>query len=182
MRALLLITGLAFCLSGCRSTPAAKTAASLPATPASSSAAPPPAPQPLYHLKAGGPHLVVGLHSRPESNHVDLAFSREGDRGGIYRVTNREPMAILIWNVRVQTPVTDGGTDGLGWKTVHDDYPSMQSARIEPGAFAELTAPNPYEASWRVCVLYSMERVANERRYYGNYEAISRTVEHTDRQ
>lgn len=126
----------------------------------------------------------MGLHTRPESNHVAVAFSREGDRGGIYRVTNREPQAILIWNVRVQIPDKDGGTDGFGWKTVHDDYPSMQSARIEPGAFAELTAPNPSPGSgaWRVCLLYSMERVANERRYYGNYESISRTVEHADRQ
>lgn len=172
-----LVVLLALLLCGCRSTPMAKTSA--PATSANTAVIRQPRSEPLYTLSAGGPQVFAPLYTWPESNHVAVVFSREDDRGGIYRVTNREPMAILIWNVRVQIPAKDGGTDGFGWKTVHDDYPSMQSARIEPGAFAELTAPNPSNGSdsWRVCLLYSMERVANERRYYGNYEAISASVQ-----
>src|ERR1700730_16589571 len=65
----------------------------------------------------------VALTNAPASNRVVISFATWSDDGPVFRLTNREPHAILLWNVRVQTRSTDGGTDGFGWDTVYDDYP-----------------------------------------------------------
>ncbi|HEY1172797.1 MAG TPA: hypothetical protein VGH19_15625 [Verrucomicrobiae bacterium] len=163
-------------LCGCRSAQEAKPSSPLP-TAAQSVAKP--TPKPLYMISAGGPHSVVGLDRPPESNHVAIAFSRQGEASGIYRLTNHEPVRVLIWNVRVQVPAKDSGTDGFGWKTVHDDYPTgLKGYNIPPGGADEIEAPMFGAGPWRVCVLYSKEKLSPDGKYrfYGSYEIVSREL------
>jgi hypothetical protein len=141
----------------------------------------PPAAKPTgsYTLNAGGPHTVVQLTNSPASNPVSVTYVPSEAYDAVFRLTNREPQNIMIWNVRVQVKVQDGGTDGQGWKTVHDDYPTGNKlARIPSGGVDQVTAPRPAKGLWRVCVLYSKERKiepnpAGRREYTGNFEVIS---------
>lgn len=169
----------ALLLCSCRSCPEVRSS-----SPALAATAQPamPAPRPiLYRVSAGGPHLIVGLDTRPESNHVAIAFHRQGEASGIFRLTNREPVSVLIWNVRVQVPSKGPGTDGFSWDTVHDDYPTgLKLYNIPPGGFDEIEAPMYGAGPWRVCVLYSKERkveAAKGRQFFGNYEVISLKVD-----
>lgn len=132
-----------------------------------------------YTLIAGGPQSVVQITNAPSSNPVSVTYVPSQSHTAVFRLTNREPQSIIIWNVRVQVKVQDGGTDGQGWKTVHDDYPTGNKlARIPPGGTDQITAEWPDKEPWRVCVLYSKERKiepnpAGRREYTGNFEVIS---------
>jgi hypothetical protein len=89
----------------------------------------------------------------------------------VFRATNREPHAILLWNARVQTNSAGAGTDGFGWDTVYDDYPEGD-ARIPAGSAGEFRIPRPPAVPWRVCVLFSQDWNDNGKTYSGNYEVI----------
>jgi hypothetical protein len=132
-----------------------------------------------YTLIAGGPHSVVVLTNSPASNLVSVTYVPSPSPTALFRLTNREPQSIMIWNVRVQVKAKDGGTDGQGWKTVHDDYPTGNKlARIPSGGVDQIMVSWPAGEPWRVCVLYSKERQiepnpAGRREYTGNFEVIS---------
>lgn len=142
----------------------------------------PAAPRPrasgqVYHVRAGGPHNYVAITNAAGSNLVSIAWSdwKEGD--AMFRITNREPHAVLLWNVRVQVKAKNGGTDGLGWETVYDEYPTAtpnaNGSRYLPGGIGELRVPPPDEVPWRICVLYSIDWKDEGKTFSGNYEAIS---------
>jgi len=134
-----------------------------------------------YHLRAGGPHSIVTITNAPASNPVAIAFAAWGDSGPIFRLTNQEPHAILLWNVRVQTRSKDAGTDGFGWDTVYDDYPmgtaKYNAANFLPGAVGEFRVQHPGKTPWRVCVLYSTDWTDSGKSYSGNYEVIGQELE-----
>lgn len=122
-----------------------------------------------YTLNAGGPHAFVGARRAPATNSVSIGFHElEGNQAWI-KVTNSEPCAVLVWNVRVQVPSKNKGkgTDGFGWDTIHDDYPKGDS-RLNSGATGKVLVPIQFEGSWRVCVLFSKE-------IHGKPEAVSPT-------
>jgi hypothetical protein len=127
-----------------------------------------------YHLIAGGPHSIVVITNAPESNPVSLSLVSDTDTGLSFRVTNNENHAILLWNVRVQVRSKGAGTDGFGWDTVADDYPSGQSA-FGTRASGDFRVQHPGEAPWRVCVLYSTDWADTGNSYSGNYEVMSQT-------
>ncbi|MCD6052219.1 MAG: hypothetical protein K0Q55_3637 [Verrucomicrobia bacterium] len=135
-------------------------------------------PAGAYVLRAGGPHSVVQITNAPASNPVSITYVPSPSPTATFRLTNREPQSIMIWNVRVQVKAQDGGTDGQGWKTVHDDYPTGNKlARIPTGGVDQVTVSRPGDEPWRVCVLYSKETVVtNPRRYTGNFEVISQEL------
>lgn len=133
-----------------------------------------------YHLRAGGPSSFVGLTNSPASNHVSLAFAELSDYGPIFRFTNREPHAILLWDVRIQVPSKGTGTDGFGWDTVYDDYPEgtsgNNSASFAPGSTGEFRVPRQKQIPWRVCILYSIDWTDSGKTHSGNYEVISKEM------
>ena len=133
-----------------------------------------------YHVRAGGPHSYVGIANAAASNLVAIAFANWRDDGPVFRLTNREPHGILLWNVRVQIKSKDGGTDGLGWDTVYDDYPvgtaKYNSAHYSPGTVGEFRVQHPGKVPWRVCVLYSIDWTDSGKSFSGNYEVISQEL------
>jgi hypothetical protein len=135
---------------------------------------------PLYILNAGGPRSFVGLTNAPASNRAAIVLARSSDDGVIFRLTNGESHAILLWNVRVQVQATNRGTDGFGWDTVYDDYPMgtprYNSAHYLPGATGEFSVPHPRATPWRVCILYSTDWADSGNSYSGNYEVISQEL------
>src|SRR3954465_7499705 len=132
-----------------------------------------------YALRAGGCHNFVLLTNSPASNRVSIALKFiGGDHDDpSFWLTNREPHAILVWNVRVQTRSVGRGTDGFGWDTVIDDYPrgtpEHNSARFEAKSTSVLRGIHPGKAPWRICILYSIDRSDSGKSYSGNYEAVS---------
>lgn len=185
----LMIAALALC--GCRSTRtphAEKTEVMAVAVENTNST---PEPLNLYHysVRAGGPNSFVGMTNRPESNRVRIGFKKwggvdpESEHIAVFGLTNGESREILLHNVRVQVPAADGGTDGFGWDTVYDDYPSGTSdyntAIFPVGKSGEFVAPRPEGKRWRVCVLYSIRDEASTEDptkqilYCGNYEVVS---------
>jgi hypothetical protein len=135
----------------------------------------------VYYVRAGGPCVVpTKLKGSPTNNPVSITFASTDGFDATFRLTNREPVAILVWNVRVQVKVKDGGTDGQGWKTVHDDYPSGMSGAIATGAADQIIAREPSNGRWRVCVIYSKERFGapgqTGRQFAGNFEIISQEL------
>ena len=132
-----------------------------------------------YHVRAGGAHNYVALTNAPASNRVGIAFGsqRASADPAVFRLTNREPHKVLVWNVRVQVKSRDGGTDGQGWDTVYDDYPvgtaNYNSSYYEPGQQGELSVNHPGATPWRVCVLYSIDWTDSGKTCSGNYEVIS---------
>jgi hypothetical protein len=133
-----------------------------------------------YHVRAGGPRSFVLLTNAPASNRVGISVATWGDSEANFRLTNGEPHAILLWNVRVQTRSTGGGTDGFGWDTVSDDYPvgaaGYNSAHYPPGSIGEFQVRHPDKKPWRVCVLYSIDWTDSGKSYSGNYEAIGQEL------
>lgn len=134
----------------------------------------------LYAVRAGGPHSFVGLTNLPVSNRASIALDRSTGDHIVFRLTNGEPHAILLWNVRVQIPAVGPGTDNLGWETVADDYPegtAQYSAAHEPRkAAGEFHVQHPGEIPWRVCILYSIDWADSGKSFSGNYEVISTEV------
>jgi hypothetical protein len=134
-----------------------------------------------YMVRAGGPHTFVPVTGANEADQVRVTFNRF-DTGphhqeiAVFTVANRERRRILLWNVRIQVPSEGSGTDGLGWNTVHDDYPigtaTTHSARLLPGATGEFWVKPPDAERWRVCFLYSKE-MDDGSGFSGNYEAVS---------
>jgi hypothetical protein len=150
---------------------------------------------------AGGPTWASVLYSvfacgsfnpitnTPASNHVRVYFKKwggddpEGERVGIFGLTNEESREILWWNVRVQVPAKGKGTDGLGWDTVYDSYPTptpaTKTSHFPPGSSGEFSAPRPEGSPWRVCILYSIKVEEADgmhglgKHYGGNYEVRS---------
>ena len=133
-----------------------------------------------YHVRANGPHSFVVLTNAPALNRVKISLAAWGDSEANFRFTNGEPHAILLWNVRVQTRSTGGGTDGFGWETVSDDYPMFtsgySSAHYPPGSIGEFQVRHPGKSPWRVCVLYSIDWTDSGKSYSGNYEAIGQEL------
>jgi hypothetical protein len=130
-----------------------------------------------HAIRAGGPHSFVRITNPPASNRASIFFATWSDDGPVFRLTNGEPHAILLWNVRVQVRSTDRGTDGFGWDTVDDDYPMgtvrYNSALYPPGSTGEFSVHHPGKTPWRVCVLYSTDWTDSGKSYSGNYEVIS---------
>lgn len=94
-----------------------------------------------------------------------------------FKITNGEGSSILLWNVRVQVlSIVGGGTDGLGWETVEDDYPNGKST-YEAHDAGEIYVRSQKDSFWRVCLLYSKEAPAGtgpeKRSWNGNYEILS---------
>src|SRR3989442_2022454 len=75
-----------------------------------------------YAIRVGGSY--VAITNAPSSNPVSLSFASWSEWGAVFRLTNAETHGILFWNVRVQVRSTGPGTDGFGWDTVYDDYPT----------------------------------------------------------
>ena len=160
-------------------------------TPASPTVGPADKARQHYVVTAGGLHSFVGITNTPESNPVRVFFKRWGgddpsnQRIAVFGLTNAESQAILLWNVRVQVRSKGQGTDGLGWDSVSDDYPTAtlaySSAHYPPAASGEFWVERPRDPLWRVCILYSKQeagsdRAGSGRRYVGNYEAISQEL------
>ncbi len=128
-----------------------------------------------YAVRAGGAHSFVTITNAPSSNRVAIAFATSTDNGAIFRITNKEPHAILLWNVRVQTRSRDAGTDGFGWDTVYDDYP-MGTANYSSGGTGEFRVQYPGKTPWRVCILYSTDWTDSGKSCSGNYEVIGQEL------
>jgi hypothetical protein len=124
-----------------------------------------------YVVQANG--SVTTLTNAPSSNRVSISMANGRGDGNIVSLTNGEPHGILLWNVRVQIKAKDRGTDGFGWDTVNDDYPTGK-ARYLPGSTGEFTVRHPDETPWRVCVLYSIDWTDKGEHAWGDYEAISK--------
>ncbi len=137
--------------------------------------------RPLYVLRAGGPHSYVGITNTPDSNPVTISLATWAAGEASFSLSNAEPHAILLWNVRVQVRSTGPGTDGSGWDTVSDDYPrgtpEYNSALYRPGALGEFRVQPPAEKPWRVCIIYSTDWNDSGNSYSGNYEVISHEID-----
>jgi hypothetical protein len=137
--------------------------------------------KPLYAVRAGGPHSFVGLLNAPEANAARLSFERweyESPPTASLRITNGEPVSIMVWNVRVQTKSSGRGTDGFGWDAVSDDYPAGDiKAWYKPGESATFHWKMAGKPPWRVCVLYSKKptelRKGSRVSPVGDFEIIS---------
>ena len=133
-----------------------------------------------YHVRAFGPNSFVRITKEPASNRVAIGFAAWSDLGPVFRLTNGEPHEILLWNVRVQTRSKAGGTDGLGWDTVQDDYPmsttKWNSAHYPAGSIGEFRVQHPGNTPWRVCVLYSVDYTDTGKSASGNYEVIGQEM------
>jgi hypothetical protein len=136
---------------------------------------------PFYYLHAGGPHLIVGFDTLPESNRLSMTFLLSSDGFSSFRLTNQEPTTILIWNVRTQFRSTNTVTKEVTWVTKHDDYPSINpSAKLAPGGVATLHVPYARPTPWRLCLIYSKEqqhRNSTNRGIFGNYEVVSKEID-----
>jgi hypothetical protein len=136
-----------------------------------------------YEVKAGGPAVYNVITNSPALNKAKIFLSRRQDNYDriSFTVTNAEPSEILLWNVRVQvkSPAENPGTDGFGWDTIDDDYPSSKEAAVKSGHATELTVKAPNAALWRVCLLYSKRDTNSPPRktYSGNYEIISEPID-----
>lgn len=136
-----------------------------------------------YEVKAGGPAVYNVITNRPALNKAKIFLSRHQDNYDriSFTVTNAEPAEILLWNVRVQvkSPAENPGTDGFGWDTIDDDYPTSKEAAVKSGHPTELTVRAPNAALWRVCLLYSKEDTNSPpgKTYSGNYEIISEPID-----
>jgi len=132
-----------------------------------------------YSIRAGGPRNFVGLTNLPASNRVAIspATRTASNDDPVFWLTNRELHSILLWNVRVQTRSAGRGTDGFGWDTVADDYPTgtdkYNSALYPTNSIGQFRVVHPGTAPWRVCVLYSIDWSDSGKSYGGNYEVIS---------
>jgi hypothetical protein len=132
-----------------------------------------------YVVRAWGPNNLARLTNAPKSNRVAISLATGGgsDAAPIFRLTNREPHAILLTNVRVQTRSTGRGTDGFGWDTVYDDYPMgtprFNTSVCPPNSPGEVAVAHPGKAPWRVCIIYSIDWSDSGNSYGGNYEVIS---------
>ena len=133
----------------------------------------------VVHTASG----LTAITNAPLSNSVQISLAPRNHRHpsdvGVFRITNAENCSILIWNVRVQVPSAGRGTDGLGWDTVQDDYPTGTS-HFESHQADEIYVRRPDHAPWRVCILYSKEVPAGDRpngsgrSWVGDYEVISK--------
>lgn len=145
-----------------------------------------PTPPYKYSLRVGGPNSFVGLTNLPELNRVHLSFKRfakddENHPGfAVFGFTNQEPCGILVWNVRVQVPSKGRGTDGQGWDTVYDDYPTVTPKynfdQYPSGGYGEVMVDPPHNSPWRVCLLYSKampQPNPQHGSFSGNYEIVS---------
>jgi hypothetical protein len=167
--------------------PAMITDQAVPATRIPTSAGGPGWAPRLYAVFACGSFNAIT--NTPASNHVRVYFKKwggddpEGENVGIFGLTNEESREILWWNVRVQVPAKGKGTDGLGWDTVYDNYPTptpaTKTSHFPPGSSGEFSAPRPEGSPWRVCILYSIKVEEPDgmdgvgKRYGGNYEVRS---------
>jgi hypothetical protein len=147
----------------------------------------------FYAVQAGGPNVINPITNAPKSNHVRVFFKNwSGDNPdknvGFFGLTNEESRDILLWNVRVQVPSKGKGTDGFGWDTVYDNYPTgtpnCDRCVFPPGSSGEFQVERPCGKPWRVCILYSIKTVeagkggGNGTHYGGNYEVISQKMEY----
>jgi len=176
--ALLFSFVVAVVLIGCTSSAPTSSNKPLPAPPITNT---PATNTPLYYLNAGGPYLIVGFDTLPESNRLSMTFLYSADGLSGFRLTNQEPTTILIWNVRTQIRSTNTVTKEVTWVTKHDDYPSINpSAKMAPGEVATLHVPYARPMPWRLCLIYSKEqqhRNSTNRGIFGDYEVISREIE-----
>ena len=135
----------------------------------------------LYYLPAGGPSLIVGFDTLPESNRLSMTLLACADGVALFRLTNQEPTTILIWNVRTQVRSTNSLAKEVSWVTKHDDYPSIRpDAKMAPGAVATLSVPYARPMPWRLCLIYSKEqqhRNSTNRSIFGDYEVISGEID-----
>jgi len=148
-------------------------------------AAPPAYP---YTLSLGS--SVYHVEQESESARLVIEFSNwtKGEEGGtdaVFRVTNRGSRPVLVWNVRHQIRIP--GSNGLvgPWQTTHQDYPGRGWDRpmIPAGGSHEFPITPDTDAQWRVCLLYSRERldsIPSNRLFDGTYESIGPTMGDAD--
>jgi len=112
-----------------------------------------------YLLSLG--HSVYRVEQEAESERLRLSLVRwmDGSTGldTVFRVTNPGDRAVLIWNVRQQSLVDEGGA--TNWSTLRDDFPGRGWDRpaIAAGGTLEFPIASPVNGSWRVGLLYSRE-------------------------
>lgn len=137
-------------------------------------------PPGTYVVRAGGPRNFVVMTNPPASNPVSIKLASLTDDEAIFQLTNPQPHAVLLWNVRVQVRSVAGGAEGFGWDTVTDDYPQgvagRDAARCAPWATNTFRVERPEGKIWRVCVLYSTDWSDSASSYAGNYEVIGQEM------
>lgn len=132
------------------------------------------------------------MEQEPEHAHLVLEFSKwsttqDGGEDAVFRVTNRGSRPVLVWNVRQQAHTPGPGGLVSPWQTQYDDYPGRgwHHAMIPAGGSEEFPITPAPEDHWRVCLLYSRERLDSQppnRQFDGTFESIGPSMQRPDLQ